>query len=273
MDIDARKEKREKAQSENLLSIIRKEISPNVYTFPERKKNDRPDIVLAISGKRIGIEVTECYPSNHIDEEDKKKGKRPLYKKKNYTWLMKECEDFKNSPYFVNLTKDQHYKIKIYTTNAVYRGKHHDEFQNELIEHIEAIRYKRYPISTKLISRIKVEPSVHNYVDFFHTSSPWPVKWEDVLREIEKKEEQSVEYEHTDELWLNIYIPWVENIVSYEMDIGKNDIATIRERLLQSKFQRIYLSSIREHDTFVLKTNNGKDMLDEEHCISTIDVS
>ena len=85
---------------------------------------------------------------------------------------MKECEDFKNSPYFVNLTKDQHYKIKIYTTNAVYRGKHHDEFQNELIEHIEAIRYKRYPISTKLISRIKVEPSVHNYVDFFHTSSP-----------------------------------------------------------------------------------------------------
>lgn len=126
MDIDARKEKREKAQSENLLSIIRKEISPNVYTFPERKKNDRPDIVLAISEKRIGIEVTECYPSNHIDEEDKKKGKRPLCKKKNYTWLMKECEDFKNSPYFVNLTKDQHYKIKIYTTNAVYRGKHHD---------------------------------------------------------------------------------------------------------------------------------------------------
>lgn len=57
------------------------------------------------------------------------------------------------------------------------------------------------------------------------------------------------------------------------MDIGKNDIATIRKRLLQSKFQRIYLSSIREHDTFVLKTNNGKDMLDEEHCISTKDVS
>lgn len=66
MDIDARKEKREKAQSENLLSIIWKEISPNVYTFPERKKNDRPDIVLAISEKRIGIEVTECYPSNII---------------------------------------------------------------------------------------------------------------------------------------------------------------------------------------------------------------
>ncbi len=81
MDIDARKEKREKAQSENLLSIIRKEIFPNVYTFPERNKKDRPDIVLAISEKRIGIEVTECYPSNHIDEEDKKKGKRPLCKK------------------------------------------------------------------------------------------------------------------------------------------------------------------------------------------------
>lgn len=73
-----------------------------------------------------------------------------------------------------------------------------------------------------------------------------------------EKEEQSVEYDHTDELWLNIYIPWVESIVSYEMDIGKSDIATIRKRLLQSKFQRIYLSSIREHDTFVLKTNNGK---------------
>ena len=54
MDIDARKEKREKAQSENLLSIIRKEIFPNVYTFPERNKKDRPDIVLAISEKRIG---------------------------------------------------------------------------------------------------------------------------------------------------------------------------------------------------------------------------
>ena len=57
------------------------------------------------------------------------------------------------------------------------------------------------------------------------------------------------------------------------MDIGKNDIATIRKRLLQSKFQRIYLSSFRDQDTFVLKTNNGKDMLDEEHCISSIDVS
>ena len=87
MDIDARKEKREKAQSENLLSIIRKEISPNVYTFPERKKNDRPDIVLAICEKRIGIEVTECYPSNYISKEDKNKGKKPLCKKKNYNWL------------------------------------------------------------------------------------------------------------------------------------------------------------------------------------------
>ena len=53
MDIDARKEIREKAQSENLLSIIRKEIFPNVYTFPERKKNDSPDIVLEISEKRV----------------------------------------------------------------------------------------------------------------------------------------------------------------------------------------------------------------------------
>ena len=31
MDIDTRKENREKSQSENLLSIIKKEISPNVY--------------------------------------------------------------------------------------------------------------------------------------------------------------------------------------------------------------------------------------------------
>ena len=54
------------------------------------------------------------------------------------------------------------------------------------------------------------------------------------------------------------------------MDIGNNDIATIRKRLLQSKFQRIYLSAFREQDTFVLKTNNGKDMLDEEHCIKTL---
>ena len=58
MDIDARKEKREKAQSENLLSIIRKEIFPNVYTFPERNKKDRPDIVLAISEISLVIVVS-----------------------------------------------------------------------------------------------------------------------------------------------------------------------------------------------------------------------
>ena len=56
MDIDERKEEREKFQSENLLSIIRKEIYPDVYTFPKREKKDRPDIVLAICEKRIGIE-------------------------------------------------------------------------------------------------------------------------------------------------------------------------------------------------------------------------
>lgn len=84
MDIDERKEEREKFQSENLLSIIRKEIYPDVYTFPKREKKDRPDIVLAISEKRIGIEVTECYPSNYISKEDENKGKKPLCKKKNY---------------------------------------------------------------------------------------------------------------------------------------------------------------------------------------------
>ena len=51
MDIDERKEKREMFQSENLLSLIRKEIYPDVYTFPEREKEDRPDIVLAICEK------------------------------------------------------------------------------------------------------------------------------------------------------------------------------------------------------------------------------
>ena len=269
MDIDERKEEREKFQSENLLSIIRKEIYPDVYTFPKREKKDRPDIVLAISEKRIGIEVTECYPSNYISKEDKNKGKKPLCKKKNYKWLMKECEKFKKNPYFVNLTKDQCYRVQIFTTDAVYQGKHYDEFQNELIEHIEAIRYKKHPISTKLIWRIKVETSSpYSYVDCFHTSSPWPVKWKDILREIEKKEKQSVEYEHTDELWLNIYIPWVENIVSNQINIEGADLSAIRERLKQSRFQRIYLSSLREQDTLVLKTNNGTDMLDEKHCFS-----
>lgn len=182
---------------------------------------------------------------------------------------MKECEKFKKNPYFVNLTKDQCYSVQIFTTDAVYQGKHYNDFQNELIEHIEAIRYKRYPISTKLIRRIKVKTSSpYSYVDCFHTSSPWPVKWKDILREIEKKEKQSVEYEHTDELWLNIYIPWIENIVSYEINIEGADLSAIRERLKQSRFQRIYLSSLREQDTLVLKTNNGTDMLDEEHCFS-----
>lgn len=69
-------------------------------------------------------------------------------------------------------------------------------------------------------------------------------------------------------MWLNIYIPWVENIVSYEINIEDADLSAIRERLKQSRFQRIYLSSLREQDTLVLKTNNGTDMLDEKHCFS-----
>ena len=46
MDIDERKEKREMFQSENLLSIIRKEIYPDVYTFPEREKKDNAGKVM-----------------------------------------------------------------------------------------------------------------------------------------------------------------------------------------------------------------------------------
>lgn len=59
-----------------------------------------------------------------------------------------------------------------------------------------------------------------------------------------------------------------ENIVSYEINIEGADLSAIRERLKQSKFQRIYLSSLREQDTLILKTNNGNDMLDDEHCFS-----
>lgn len=173
-----------------------------------------------------------------------------------------------DSPYFISLTKDQCYRIQIYNTNAVYHGNHHNEYQKELIEHIEAIRFRRYPIRTKLIDAIRVKPSPFNNVDCFHTSCPVPVRWKDILREIEKKERQSQSYEPTDELWLNIHIPWEENIISYEIDIENNKLDTVRERLNQSKFQRIYLSSIREQDIFVLKTTNGKDMLNEDHCIN-----
>lgn len=273
MNIDEIKNEREKYQSKNLLSIIGKEIFPKKYTIA--KRNDRPDIILKIENKTIGIEITECCHSNYKDDnienkDEQPKKDKPLYRLKTYNWLKRECETFINNPYFVSLTKDQCYKIKIYNTNAVYHGNHHDDFQKELIEHIEAIRFKRYPIRTKLIHSIKIEPCIFNHVDFFHTSCPALVKWKDILREIEKKERQSQAYEHTDELWLNIYIPWEENIISYEIDIEHNDLDTVRERLKQSRFQRIYLSSFREQDTFVLKTNNGEDMLDEEHCFSNV---
>jgi hypothetical protein len=61
----------------------------------------------------------------------------------------------------------------------------------------------------------------------------------------------------------NKLISFKKNIV-----IENNKLDTVRERLNQSKFQRIYLSSIREQDIFVLKTTNGKDMLNEDHCIN-----
>ena len=86
-----------------------------------------------MSGQIAGMVNKKQTASEIIEEknqtiEDKNKGKKPLCKKKNYNWLMKECEDFKKSPYFVELTKDQCYRIQIFTTNAVYRGKHHNEF-------------------------------------------------------------------------------------------------------------------------------------------------
>lgn len=265
MNIEDRKKICEEFQSENLLFIISKEVFPQKITPDERDKKDRPDIKIGIDNKTIGIELTGCYPSNYIDDKNKN-GQQ--YKLRTYKWLKSECKKFMNSPYFISLTKDQCYSIQIYNTNAVYHGNHHNEYQKELIEHIEAIRFRRYPIKTKLIDAIRVKSSPFNYVDWFHTSCPVPVKWKDILREIEKKERQSQSYEPTDELWLNIYIPWEENIISYEIDIENSKLDTVRERLNQSKFQRIYLSSIREQDIFVLKTTNGEDMLNEDHCIN-----
>lgn len=264
MNIKERKEEREHLQSENLLSIIRKEFESLNPTIVERDKNDRPDLVLKMGDRHIGIEVTECHPSFYNKGADS----HSLMKDDN--WLRKECRRFLTNPYFVSFTKDQCYRITVYVTNAIHYGRHKDEFQKELQEHIEAWRFKRPVEGTTLIMKIKVVPSCSNFIDIDNISRPSPVKWSDVLRVIEKKENKSKHYDYpTDELWLNIYIPWVENIVSFLMNIEDYDISAIKARLEQSRFKRIYLSSLREEDTFVLKTDNGVDMLDEEHCVST----
>lgn len=263
MNIKELKEEREKRQSKNLLSIINKEFEKQNPTIVARDKNDKPDLVLKIGDRLIGIEVTECHPScynrdseSHSLQED-------------YNWLMKECKKFLTNPYFVSLTKDQCYRITVYVTSAIHYGRHKDEFQKELKEQLEALRSKRQVVETTLISKIKVVPSRSNFVDIDNISRPSPVKWRYVLKEIEKKEKLLENYASVDEYWLNIYIPWVENIVSFLMNIEGDDISIIKERLEQSRFKRIYLSSLREQDTLVLKTDNGVDMLDKEHCVST----
>lgn len=263
MNIKERKEEREMRQSENLLSIIKKEFDNLNPTIVEREKNDKPDIILQIGSKQIGIEVTECHPSYYNKDEDVHS------LKEDYNWLRKECRKFLTNPYFVSLIKDQCYRITVYVTNAIHYGRHKDEFQKELQEHIEALRFKRPAERSTLIWKIKVVPSRSNFIDIDNISCPSPVKWSDVLKEIEKKEKLLDNYEPVDEYWLNIYIPWVENIVSFLMNIEDYDTSAIKARLEQSRFKRIYLSSLREEDTFVLKTDNGVDMLDEEHCVST----
>lgn len=263
MNTQERKEEREMRQSDNLLSIIRKEFYDLNPTIVERKKNDKPDIVLKMGDRQIGIEVTECHPSFYNKGADS----HSLMEDDN--WLRIECRRFLTNPYFVSFTKDQCYRITVYVTNAIHYGRHKDEFQKELQEHIEALRFKRPAEGTTLIRKIKVVPSCSNFIDIDNISCPSPVKWSDVLREIEKKEKLLENYEPVDEYWLNIYIPWVENIVSFLMNIEDYDTSAIKARLEQSRFKRIYLSSLREEDTFVLKTDNGVDMLDEEHCVST----
>ena len=55
MNIEERKKICEKYQSENLLSIISKEVFPKKITPDERDKKDRPDIKIGIDKKTIGI--------------------------------------------------------------------------------------------------------------------------------------------------------------------------------------------------------------------------
>lgn len=250
------KKEKEKAQVYYLIKHINKEFCNDVILSDW----ECPDFYITLPNKEIlGIEVTECCPSQN------RKGSS---RKKLFLWEDKVKEEFQKNEYFINKTKEQKLYILIYTSQNI---KHHNikEFCQELefslrkiLDNPNFIKGKEN-LSTN-IKTLKIWPTLFgNVVNFNHIARRVAVKASDILYCVHTKEEKLKKYDSQfkNNTWLCIYLPFEENRHSYYVDFddkcNKNDLENV---LKNSHFKRIYLTSVFEEDLRCIKNNDEIDI-------------
>lgn len=240
----------------NVFTYLKKDIEENIDKYvsiisqDERTKKplENPDFRIAFPD--IGIETTKCNPSGQC----KKKGANKTGQMKVFR---KFCDEFLKTDYIQNLTK--HRKLSFYITPSyeIYRRDFfYEELRDELRERIERLRNQcQTPLkSIRLIRRIKVSCTPNeNFIAIHHqTSVRTPIEWEAIKKCINKKNEK---YKHyvTKKCWLNIFVPYIENRCVDCIDLGKSTIEDIKEHLIASKFERIFVTSEMPDDILVIK--------------------
>lgn len=240
----------------NVITFLEKDIVENINEYVSissqdaltKKPLENPDFRIAFPN--IGIETTKCNPSGLY----KKKGTNKTGKMKVFR---KFCDKFLKTDYIQNLTKDCKLSFYITPTYEIYRRDFScEELCSELKERIEILRSQRQtPLACiRLIRRVKVSWALNdNFVGIHHQiSGRFPIEWEGIKKCIDEKDEK---YKHyvTKKCWLNIFVPFVENRCVDCIDLGKSTIEDVKERLIASNFERIFVTSEMRNDLLVIK--------------------
>lgn len=256
MNRDDRKKRQELDETRNVLTFLKKDIIENIDEYVDiafedeqtKKPLENPDFRIAFPS--IGIETTKCNPSG----QNKKKGANKTGKMKVFR---KFCDEFLKTDYIQSLTKDCKLSFYITPSYEIYRRDFsYEELCSELIERIERLRSQRQtPLDgIQLIRRVKISWALNdNFVGIHHqTSGRFPIEWEAIKKCIDEKDEK---YKHyvTKKCWLNIFVPFVENRCVDCIDLGKSTIEDVKERLIASNFERIFVTSEMPNDILVIK--------------------
>lgn len=242
--MDEKKKLTERIQMRNLLASIRIEYGD----FFLLEDSERPDFTLTIpSGHKIGIEITQCCPSNEKTHGCKLK----LYKYKEAI-----CKQFLKNEVLSSFTQSHGMNIIIYPTSVIYNKRHRiDDFCKEIEQHLITVMATGKDLPTQLIRKIRIihRSGSTNIIQFNHISRRDAVKAQDLLNVIKTKEVKAKGYNLYNENWLCIYLPWQENLHPYTIDYETITQEVFNNELSNSCFTRIYVSSELDIDFLRLK--------------------
>lgn len=256
MNITKNKKLQEFDEIRNVFTYLKKDIEENIDKYVSitskdektKKPLENPDFRIVFPN--IGIETTKCNPSGQY----KKKGANKTGQMKVFR---KFCNEFLKSDYIQNLTKNCKLSLYITPSYDIYKREFScEELFSELTERIERLRNRnKTPLENiRLIRRIKVSWTPNdNFVGIHHQASGrFPIEWEAIKKCIDEKDEKFKHYV-TKKCWLNIFVPYIENRCVDCIDLGEHTIEDIKERLIASNFECIFVTSEIPNDILVIK--------------------